>query len=78
MKTMMMRTALVLTLAATVLVGGSGCVSLIDAGFRELADDGDDARYENKNFGEHFLDSLGEDDDDDCGCHGHHRCHHHA
>ena len=47
-----------------------GCAALIDAGGRELQDHGDHAKYENKSYGEHFLDSLLEDDDDH---HHHHR-----
>ena len=49
--------------------------SLVGAAFREGQDHGDNARYENKNFGEHFLDELVEDDDDDADCyHYHHHC----
>ncbi len=57
-----------LVLAALAL-GNTGCVALLDAALKETSDHGHGARYENKNFGEHFLDSLGEDDDD-CHCHG--------
>ncbi len=49
----------------------NGCAALLDAGFKEAQDHGDNARYENKSYGEHFLDSLSEDDDDDDECHSH-------
>ena len=44
----------------------NGCVALLDAGVKETQDHGDNARYENKSYGEHFLDSLVEPDDDEC------------
>ena len=48
------------------LASQTGCVALLDAAFKETSDHGRNARYENKSFGEHYLDSLLEDDDDDC------------
>ena len=42
----------------------SGCAAFIDAGFRELDDHGDNARYENKSYMGHVVDSWLEDDDD--------------
>lgn len=66
------------TLLALVLglctLGNTGCVALLDAALKETDDHGRDARYENKSFGEHYFDSLLEDDDDDCDCRG--ACHH--
>ncbi len=61
----LLRAALAIALTAT-----TGCAALIDAGFRELDDHGKHARYENKSYGEHFVDALLEDDDhdDDCCC----------
>ena len=46
----------------------TGCAALIDAAFREGQDHGDRARYENKDYHEHFFDALLEDDDDDGDC----------
>lgn len=43
----------------------SGCVALIDAAVRELHDHGRRARYEHESDGEHLLDALFEDEDDD-------------
>lgn len=49
----------------------TGCLgAFIDAGFRELSDDGDDARYAHQDYGSHVIDSMF-DDDDDCD---HRRC----
>ena len=42
----------------------SGCAAFIDAGFRELDDHGDNARYENKDYLAHVADAWLEDDDD--------------
>ena len=53
-------------------LSSTGCASaLIDGGLRELQDHGGNARYENKSYGEHVIDSFfeGDDDDDDDGCH---------
>ncbi|HBP23893.1 MAG TPA: hypothetical protein DEA08_39710 [Planctomycetes bacterium] len=44
----------------------NGCAAFIDAGFRELDDHGDNARYEHKSYLAHVADSWLEDDDDDC------------
>jgi hypothetical protein len=52
--------------AVALLLQGTGCVALLDAAFKETRDHGRDARYENKSYGAHFVDSLFEDDDDDC------------
>ena len=61
---------LALTLALTCLAAPtSGCAALVDAAFREGNDHGDHATYENKDYHEHFFDSLMEEDDDDDGCH---------
>lgn len=60
----MIRTALHLALALVV-TSSSGCV-LLDAGLREARDHGRHARYENKSYGEHALDALFEDDDEEC------------
>jgi hypothetical protein len=52
----------------------TGCGALIDAGFRELDDHGDHARYEHQSYGAHVIDSMLEDDDDcDCDCARYHR-----
>lgn len=59
---------LMLFAALTITSLNTGCVALLDAGIKETADHGHNARYENKSYGEHFLDSLFEDDDDDCHC----------
>jgi hypothetical protein len=52
----------------------TGCLSaFIDAGFRELDDDGDDATYAHQSYGAHVLDSTVDsmidaafEDDDEC------------
>lgn len=54
---------------ALLTLGNTGCVALLDAALKETDDHGRGARYENKSYGEHYLDSLLEDDDD-CDCHG--------
>ena len=54
-----------LLLLALALTSQTGCVALLDAAFKENNDHGRNASYENKSFGEHYLDSLLEDDDDD-------------
>ncbi len=46
------------------LLSFSGCAALIDAGFRDLQDDGKHPRYEHKSYWGHFLDSLLEDEED--------------
>ena len=59
-----------LTCSLALLCGSTnGCAALLDAGFKEAQDHGDNARYENKSYGEHFLDSLIESDDDECHVH---------
>jgi hypothetical protein len=63
-----------LLLALLVSLGNTGCVALLDAALRESDDHGSHARYENKDFGGHYIDALLEDDDDDdCSC-GHSSC----
>ncbi len=53
--------------------GSTGCAAaLLEGGARELQDHGDNARYENKSYGEHVIDSFFESDEDDAddeGCH---------
>jgi hypothetical protein len=70
---MLIRCCLLTLALLSVSVTSTGCASLIGAAFREGQDHGDRARYENKNFGEHFLDELAEDDDDD-DCYHYHHC----
>lgn len=54
-----------LKIAALILaMSGSGCAAFIDAGFRELDDHGDDARYENQSYMAHVVDAWLEDDDE--------------
>lgn len=68
------RTASIL-IALLAALGNTGCVSLLDAALREADDHGHHARYENKSFGDHYIDALLEsDDDDDCSC-GRSACH---
>ncbi|MCO5165218.1 MAG: hypothetical protein M9894_02465 [Planctomycetes bacterium] len=52
-----------LGLALALVLPSTGCVALLDAGLRETADHGKNARYENKSFGGHFVDALVESDD---------------
>jgi hypothetical protein len=59
-----MRTTARHLLFAALLLQGTGCVALLDAAFKETQDHGRNARYENKSYGSHFVDSLFEDDDD--------------
>jgi hypothetical protein len=58
---------------ALLCASSTGCASaLIDGGLRELQDHGGNARYENKSYGEHVIDSFFEGDEDDASddeCH---------
>lgn len=71
----MRRTLALLSLA---LLPATGCSALLEAGARETRDHGRHARYQNKSYGEHFLDALvAEDGDRDRCCrraHRHGRC----
>jgi hypothetical protein len=58
-----------LALLVLLLLPTAGCGSLIEAGIRDTHDHGSHARYENKSYGEHFLDALSEPEP----CHE--RCH---
>jgi hypothetical protein len=57
-----------LALLSLLLLPATGCGSLIEAGSRDLQDHGDHARYENKSFGEHFVDALCEPDPEPACC----------
>lgn len=62
-----------LALLALTLLPATGCGALLDAGVRETRDHGRHARYQNKSYGEHFLDALVDDDDQDRCCNRSHR-----
>lgn len=60
------RPSLLACLLSALAFGNTGCVALLDAALKESDDHGRGARHENKSYGEHYLDSLLEDDDCDC------------
>jgi hypothetical protein len=69
------RTPFLFALAATLSLCSTGCLgAFIDAGFRELDDSGDDARYAHQSYGAHVVDSMFDDDDDDKSCGHHYHC----
>ena len=55
-----MTSRLLTTIVVAFLLGTTGCRALVGAGTRELLDHGDNARYENKSFAQHFSDELTE------------------